>query len=200
VAVLNALIARVMGSLQPADGIIPASVYRILLPYEHCRITMRQHPAVLGGPLLLSVGWLLGAGIANQFIPTGSSYYPVLIIWATWLAVLLRLFIRIYGWMDSYLVFSDLHLFVVSGVFVKTVQSFPLSTISDASFSKSPAGRLFDYGRFVFEVGGADRVIVPFDYIPYPEEFSIEMRAVIFPDESAAAESSTEEGEPGAED
>lgn len=199
-AVLNALIARVFGSLRPTGDIIPAAIYQILLPYERHRIMMRQHPAVLGGPVLLAVSGLFGAVIAEQFLPNDSNYYPTLIIWIMFLAILLRLFVRIYGWMESYLVFSDLRLFVVSGALVKTVQYIPLSTISGVSFSKSSAGRLFDYGKFIFEVGGADRVLVPFDYIPYPEEILVEMRAIIFPDESVTAESSVEESEPGAEE
>jgi hypothetical protein len=197
-AVLNALMARVMGSVRPASSAMPAAIYQVMLPHERYHIALRQHPAVLGGPLLVAVGGFLGVVVTDQLLPP-DSYYLAVTIWAIWLAILLWLSIRIAGWMGSYLVLSSLRLFVVSGAFVKTVQYLPLSTISDVSFSRSPAGRFLDYGKFIVEIGGADRVLVPFDYVPYPEEVSVEIRAIIFSGQSATAESFAEEGEPSAE-
>lgn len=186
---LNAITARVMGSLRLEEGTIPALLFRVMLPHERYRNGMRQHPAVLAGSLLLVVGWLLGTIIADQFLPTNKNSSSVaLITWLIWLAICIRFLIHVYGWSASYLFFSDLRLFIVSGVVIRRVQGIPLSTISDVSFSKSPIGRLFGYGKFTFEIGGADRILVPFDYIPNPEEVLIEMLAMIFPDEGATAE------------
>jgi hypothetical protein len=52
----------------------------------------------------------------------------------------------------------------------------------------------------MLEIGGADRVIIPFDYIPYPDKILAEMRAIIFPDEITTAEGPVAEDEPSAAD
>jgi hypothetical protein len=196
-AMPHAWIARVMAGVPHADSAaVPASVYRVLLPHENHRLTIRQHPAVLVGPALLVIGWFIGALIAGWVLPDKINYPPTFIIWGAWLFIVARLIIRVYGWMESYLVFSDLRLFAVSGGLFRNVQAIPLSVMSDVSFSKSQVGKIIDYGKFIVEVGGADRVHIPIDYVPYPEEVLVEMRAIIFPAGSADAESRAEAGEP----
>jgi hypothetical protein len=192
-AMLNAGIAAVMASLRGREGTVPAPIWRVLLPHERYRFSLRPHPAVLGGPLLLVVGGLLSAIIAGQFLPDKVNYLPIFIIWGAWLALVARLIIRIFGWLDTYLSFSDLRMFIAAGSLVRTVQYIPLSTVSDISFSQSRVGRLFDYGKFTLEVGGADRILIPMDYVPYPEEMLVQMRSVIFPEKSPDAEGATGE-------
>ena len=50
-----------MRQVRPAEIGLPASVNRYLLPHERSCITVRMHPAVLGGHLILASGGLMAA-------------------------------------------------------------------------------------------------------------------------------------------
>src|ERR1700690_1105319 len=59
------LIVRAVGArmrqVSPAEAGLPASVNRYLLPQERSCITVRRHPAVLAGDLILASGGLVAA-------------------------------------------------------------------------------------------------------------------------------------------
>lgn len=63
-------------------GHAPASVDRYLLPDEHQLICVREHPAVLLGPVTLATAGLVAAVLLTIVAPVGSN--GLLVIWLAW--------------------------------------------------------------------------------------------------------------------
>ncbi len=62
----------------------------------------------------------------------------------------------------------------------------PLAKVTDMTFQRSFLGRLLGYGKFVRESAGQDQALSTVDHIPYPEQFYLEVCALIFPSKDRA--------------
>ena len=176
-----------MPSAGPAG---PAAVNRYLLPHEHQVITVRRHPAILIGPSVEALGGLLIAAVLTATVLHGNSTL-VFIVWIGWIALFLRMVWKTVNWAVDFFVVTSQRMLLTSGVLTRKVAMMPLSKVTDMSFRRSFAGRLFGYGEFIVESAGQDQALSRVDHIPYPEQLYLEVCGMLFPspsDESEPAE------------
>ena len=159
---------------------LPATVYRVLLPYEQQAITVRFHPAILIVPVAQTLAGLAVAGLLSTIAHLDGTI--VLIIWLAWLVLLVRLLVRIYQYLDDYFVVTSQRLILATGVFKKNVDMMPLGKVTEMRFERSATARLFGYGTFVVESAGKDKVFSRIDHLPYPEQLYLEVCGLIFKD------------------
>lgn len=167
-----------MGIRVVPNETVPAAVYRVLLPHERRVITVRFHPAILIGPVALTLGGLAVAGLVSTLLHVSSTV--LLVIWLLWLLLVIRLLFKIYQWLEDYFVVTSARLLLATGVFKKSVNMMPLAKVTDMRFERSPAGRLFGYGTFIVESAGQDQALRNINHLPYPEQLYIEVCGLIF--------------------
>ena len=167
-----------MRRVSPAAS-VPSAVNRYLLPREQSCITVRQHPAVLAGPLILALGGLVAAGELTR-----RSVRPK-IVWAGYLSVLLYFLQRVAAWQATYFTVTDARMILVSGFAVRKVAMMPLARVTDMSFRRSALGRLLGYGEFIVESAGEEQALRSIDFLPYPEQLYLEVCGLVFPDAMA---------------
>ena len=168
-----------MRLISPGDT-APASVNRYLLPHEHQVITVRKHPAVLIIPIALTLAGLILAGVLSTSIARNSSL-GLEVIWWAWAALLLYLIWKVINWSVDYFVVTSRRILETSGIITRKVAMMPLSKVTDMSFQRSAAGRMFGYGQFIIESAGQDQAMRSVDHIPYPEQLYLEVIGLIFP-------------------
>jgi uncharacterized membrane protein YdbT with pleckstrin-like domain len=168
-----------MRLISPGDT-APASVNRYLLPHEHQVITVRKHPAVLLVPVSLAFAGLLVAGVLSGSVARHSSL-ALSVIWWAWAILMMYLIWRVISWSVDYFVVTSRRILETSGLITRKVAMMPLSKVTDMSFQRSAAGRVFGYGQFIVESAGQDQAMRSVDHIPYPEQLYLEVVGLIFP-------------------
>lgn len=168
-----------MRLITPGDT-APASVNRYLLPHEHQVITVRMHPAMLLGPIILVLVGLVVAGLLSGSVAQGNSG-ALNIIWLAWGLLLLRLIWKVANWSVDYFVVTSQRMLLTTGIFTRKVNMMPLVKVTDMSFQRSATGRLFGYGTFILESAGQDQALRNVDFLPYPEQLYLEVCGLIFP-------------------
>ncbi len=149
---------------QPHSGSAsPVAINKYLLPREVQVATVRQHPAVLIPPSALTLAGLLAAGILNATVLHGTAG---MVLWLAWLVLLLRLIWKALNWSVDYFVVTSERLLLTRGLLTRQVNMMPLSKVTDMSFKRSFAGRLFGYGEFIVESAGQDQALRNVEFIP----------------------------------
>jgi hypothetical protein len=164
---------------QPHSGSAsPVAINKYLLPREVQVATVRQHPAVLIPASALTLVGLLVAGILNATVLHGTAG---MVLWLAWLVLLLRLFWKILNWSVDYFVVTSERLLLTRGFLTRQINMMPLSKVTDMSFKRSFAGRLFGYGEFIVESAGQDQALRNVEFIPYPEQLYLLICGMLFP-------------------
>jgi uncharacterized membrane protein YdbT with pleckstrin-like domain len=70
---------------------------------------------------------------------------------------------------------------LTSGILTRKVGMMPLGKVTDMSFQRTLAGRLFGYGEFIVESAGQDQALRTIDFLPYPDQLYLEVCGLIFP-------------------
>ena len=143
-------------------------------------ITVRRHPAILIGPSVEALGVLLIAAVLTATVLHGNSTL-VFIVWIGWIALFLRMVWKTVNWAVDFFVVTSQRMLLTSGVLTRKVAMMPLSKVTDMSFRRSFAGRLFGYGEFIVESAGQDQALSRVDHIPYPEQLYLEVCGMLFP-------------------
>jgi len=150
---------------------------RYLLLGEEVVRDVRLHPAVLLWPSTVTLfGVVAATALGTRLGDTVLG--PVL-----WLVVL-----GLYGWLlwsiGSWLVgrlyLTDRRLFLASGLITHKVAAMPVVKLTDITFERSAAGRLFGYGRLVVESAGQKQALSNIPYIPHPDDFYQAVSRVVF--------------------
>src|SRR5216684_2396503 len=113
----------------------PASVNKYLLPHEQQVITVRKHPAVLIGPIALTLAGLLVALILSATV-LRALHPAMLIVWLAWIALLLRLIWKAIEHAENYFVVTSTRMLEVTGVVTRKVAMMPLGKVTDMSFRR----------------------------------------------------------------
>jgi len=71
-------------------------------------------------------------------------------------------------WRIERIAVTDTRLIRVSGIITTTVDTVPLSEITDMSFRQSIPGRILDYGEIQIETAGQKRAIELLSFVPAP--------------------------------
>ena len=174
----------------------PSAVNRYLLPNEQQVITVRRHPAVLIGPSLLTLGGLLLAAVLSTTALHGNDT-GIVVVWLAWLVLFVWLVWKAVNWAVDFFVVTSHRILLTAGVFTRKVNMMPLTKVTDMSFQRTFAGRIFGYGEFIVESAGQDQALRNIDHIPYPEQLYLEVCGMLFGsnDDQAGAT-----GEPDAAD
>jgi membrane protein YdbS with pleckstrin-like domain len=163
----------------------PAEVNKYLLPHEHQVITVRKHPAVLLGPIALTLAGLIIAAVLSYTVFRHNTTL-VAVTWIAWGVLLLWLLWKAANWAVDYFVVTSHRMLYTSGVITRKVAMMPLVKVTDMSYQRSFLGRLFGYGEFILESAGQDQALRTVDHIPYPEQLYLEVCGLIFPSKDSA--------------
>jgi membrane protein YdbS with pleckstrin-like domain len=164
---------------QPHSGSgSPVAINKYLLPREVQVATVRQHPAVLIPASAQTLIGLLIAGVLSATVLHGTAG---LVLWILWLVLLLRLIWKIMNWSVDYFVVTSERLLLTRGFLTRQVNMMPLTKVTDMSFKRSFAGRLFGYGEFIVESAGQDQALRNVEFIPYPEQLYLLICGMLFP-------------------
>jgi membrane protein YdbS with pleckstrin-like domain len=158
----------------------PADVNRYLLPHEQQVITVRKHPAVLMGPISVTVLGLIAAAVLSDTVLRRNST-AIDVVWVAFALLLLRLLWKTADWAVEYFVVTSQRMILTSGIITRKVAMMPLVKVTDMSFQRSFLGRLLGYGEFILESAGQDQALRTVDHLPYPEQLYIEVCGLIFP-------------------
>jgi membrane protein YdbS with pleckstrin-like domain len=157
-------------------GTAPLSVNKLLLPNEHQVVCVRFHPAKLLGPASLVLAGLVIAGLLS-FVMHGAALGA---LWVAWGVLLLWLGWKLADWMVDYFVVTSKRIVLATGFLTRKVEMMPLVKVTDMSFQQTAQGRMFRYGRFIFESAGQEQALRVVDYIPFPQQLYLEVCGLIF--------------------
>jgi PH (Pleckstrin Homology) domain-containing protein len=157
----------------PGNDQVPPEAYRYLLPHERRVFAVRRHPAVLAIPL----GFLASAVIAASLL-TATGRKDISARRGAWgvsgvsgVAIFVSA-IRLYAWLNSYVVVTDTRLLYVKSLASVKVNAIRLSEVRTVDLHRSLLGRLLGYGTFVIKSSGPDEKI---RFLPYPEQLYLEV-------------------------
>ncbi len=166
--------------LVPGTDTVPNAVNKYLLPHEHQVITVRKHPAVLIGPIAISLAGLVIAAVISTTVARHNSGV-VGFVWIAWAVVLLWLVYKVWEWSQDYFIVTSRRMLLATGVISRKVAMMPLVKVTDMSFQRSSLGRLLGYGEFILESAGLEQALRVVDHLPYPEQLYLEVCGLIFP-------------------
>jgi membrane protein YdbS with pleckstrin-like domain len=158
----------------------PAEVNKYLLPHERQVITVHRHPAVLIGPIAVTLLGLIAAAVLSDTVLLHSTT-ATLVVWILWGLLVLRLIWKAACWAVDYFVVTSQRMILTTGFLSRKVAMMPLNKVTDMSFQRSLAGRLFGYGEFILESAGQDQALRTVDHIPYPEQLYLDVCDLLFP-------------------
>jgi hypothetical protein len=160
----------------------PASVNRYLLPRERSSITVRMHPAVLAGPLIVTSGALVAAReLARR------SGRPD-IVWGAYLLLLLDFSRQVASWPATYFVVTSERILLIRGSLFRTVEAMPLDKATGLTLQRTILGRLLGYGSLIVVSPGRRRAFRKVRYLPYPEQLYLELSGLLSPNAVAGPE------------
>jgi hypothetical protein len=163
--------------LAPNTDTVPARVNKFLLPHERQVISVHQHPARIIPPLIAATGGLLAAIVINPVVK-GNRVLEV-VIWLLVAILIAQLARTVFDWLSRYLVVTSFRLFIICGFLAPGITwSAPLERIQDIRLTRSGGDRLYGYGTLVM-----DSEHLAIDYVPYPEQFYLEILGLLFKDE-----------------
>src|SRR5215469_18693901 len=111
----------------------PADVDKYLLPHEQQVITVRRHPAVLIGPIVVTVLGLAAAAVLSDTLLAHQST-ALLVVWLIWGVLLLRLILKAFAWAVDYFVVTSHRMILTSGIITRKVAMMPLVKVTDMTF------------------------------------------------------------------
>jgi membrane protein YdbS with pleckstrin-like domain len=167
---------------QPASG-RPGLVWvdRYLLPREVALATVRKHPAALAAPAALALGALAAAVLLSQIIPA-HQHHVLVAVWLLWAVLALWFVWKVLNWSVDYFVVTDNRMLLTSGFFNRNVAAVPMTKVTDLTFQRSFAGRLFGFGELIVETAAQDQALNHVDYIPAPEKlYRMVCQEILFP-------------------
>jgi hypothetical protein len=160
---------------------------------ESIVLEVRRHPAVLGRPLLETLGVVLAAlALGSLLSPDrGDDVLDTLLGWVA-VAFGLRLAWKALAWRLDRVIVTDQRMFEVSGIVTRKVASMPLAKLTDLTYKRSLLGRVLNYGDLVVETPGQQQALTHIDFLPHPDDFYRQLTSLVmirFPDYGPQPES-----------
>ena len=129
-------------------------------------------------PLAAAAGGLLAA-IAVGGTPHIARSVQV-IVWLLAVILIVRVLVIFYDWTIREIVVTDYRFLMLSGLFTRSVQTISFPNLTDMTFDRTPAGRLFGFGNFIFQSDAGAHAII--NYMPYPEQVYLEIFGKLYPE------------------
>lgn len=147
---------------------VPQRFTSHLIRSERLVLAVRRHPAQVLEPVLSAVAALAAVYWLQTQLSRDLPVVPDL-LWALWLAVLLRALWRLYEWSQDWFVVTDRRLMLNYGVLTRRVAMMPMTKVTDMSYNRTPMGQLMGYGEFVLESAGQDQALRVVSWLPDPD-------------------------------
>jgi uncharacterized membrane protein YgcG len=146
---------------------VAPQVFKQLAAGENVQVQLHQHPMVLVRPLGRAVlatviWWFL---VFNAGRPSDLSVLLGWGVFGMWAWV---------GWCEierrnNWIVVTEKRIFQTEGIFIRSVPMMRLSKVTDVTYRRNIAGRIFQYGLIIIESAGQDQALHNLNFIPYPE-------------------------------
>ena len=135
-----------------------------------CRV--RRHPAVLFRPFVEAFGAIVAAAFLGTLLtPSEGSDAIDTFLGAVAIFFMARFAWRGWEWNVAKIVVTDRRIFEISGLLSRRVASTPLTKVTDMTYHRSLAGRLFGYGALRIESPGQKQAVDQIAYLPKPDDF-----------------------------
>ena len=152
---------------------------RFLLPTERRVIAVRRHWSRLAEPALSVVVGLVVLLWLDQQLPSPLPFARDLLL-AGWVVLLARLTWRVLEWREDWFVVTDRRLLMRTGLITRRVAMMPLIKVTDMSYDRPLAGRIFGYGEIVIESAGQDQALRKITHLPQPDGLYLEICELLF--------------------
>ena len=152
---------------------------RFLLPTERRVIAVRRHWSRLAEPALSVLGGLLVLLWLDQKLPSPLPFARDLLL-AGWVVLVARLTWRVLEWREDWFVVTDRRLLMRTGLITRRVAMMPLIKVTDMSYDRPLAGRIFGYGEIVIESAGQDQALRKITHLPQPDGLYLEICELLF--------------------
>ncbi len=96
------------------------------------------------------------------------------------MVLLARLTWRVLEWREDWFVVTDRRLLLRTGLVTRRVAMMPLIKVTDMSYARPPAGRVFGYGEIVIESAGQDQALRRITHLPDPDALYLEICELLF--------------------
>jgi membrane protein YdbS with pleckstrin-like domain len=151
---------------------LPGVVTKHLLPDETVAIVLRQHAAVLVGPVAMGAAALLGAVLANRWALDHhqAGPVPVAVLWALWVALEVWVIDRVMAWRYSYFVVTSGRLMLRAGWLSFSLHVLPFNRLRDLELERPWLGRLLGYGNLRTQSMGTGHQLSYVPGVPYAEQ------------------------------
>lgn len=144
----------------------PASRY--LVPAERIAVNQRLHWSLIVPSFAAALLGLFGAGfLSGQMTKHHGLLYDL--IWLAALALVGNFVFRLAEWNEDRFIVTDRRIMMVTGLITRQVAMMPLARVTDMSYQRSVAGRLFGWGTFIIESAGQDQALRTIDRLPSPD-------------------------------
>jgi len=156
----------------------PREVDEYLLPTERRVIRVRKHWAVMLNHVSSTSLFLLALVIGERLLP--DSILIDNIAWYLALVAVLRFTVLTILWWIERIVITDKRVMLAEGIITHNVGMMPLGKVTDLTFRRTLAGRMFGYGTIVVESAGQIQALNEIDYLPRPEEIYEALSELVF--------------------
>lgn len=150
---------------------------RYLAARERLVTMVHLHWAVLLRAIAETFGVVVLAFASSVIF--GSNIVSTL-LWYLALFMILRLLWKVYDWYVERVMITDKRILKASGVITRSVQTMPLTKVTDLTYKRDPLGRLLGYGEFVVESAGQDQALSNIKYLPRPDRLYLTLCDMMF--------------------
>jgi uncharacterized membrane protein YdbT with pleckstrin-like domain len=156
----------------------PREIDEYLLPTERRVIRLRQHWAVMLSHVTSTSLFLLVIVVAERYLPNtviidNLAFYLALV-------AVVRFTAQTILWWIERIVVTDKRMMLAQGILTHRVGMMPLGKVTDLTFERSLAGRIFGYGTIIVESAGQIQALNRIDYMPQPEEVYEALSELVF--------------------
>lgn len=148
----------------------PRGLDRYLAPQEDVILLCRRHPVVLARPILL---WLVALviGAAAGFLTSPRSGETIIDQIAGWfvLAATVGTVLKVWQWWASTYVVTDQRVMLIEGILARKISAIPLPKVTDTTYRRSAAGRIFGFGSLLLDSPGETPGLATLTYLPRPD-------------------------------
>ena len=133
---------------------------------------VRRHPALLLLSVLKTLALIVAAGALGAVVsPSRGDDVIDTILGLIALIFVVRLAWTVVQWWVTRIIVTDRRILEISGLVSRRVASMPLPQVTDTTYHRSIAGRLFGYGDLVVESPGSHPGLSRIGYVPQPDDF-----------------------------
>lgn len=152
---------------------------RYVLPSEEVQVNRRLHWSLIVPSFFAALGGLFLAGFVTGQMSDRRGPLDE-IIWLGALVLIGRLIWKVVLWNNDRFIVTTRRIVMVSGVFNRRVAMMPLMRVTDMTYERSLAGRIFGWGTFIIESAGQEQALREIDRLPSPDVLYRAVCALMF--------------------